>query len=143
LGSVTAKVLHDSDCPIWTTAHAEIPVSPDSGKEITSIVCAVDLLPGIVHLIRKAESTPAAKASDARQIAARQAEAGASFEVCLRAGDVPSVVRQAAVDYSAELIITGRGRLRELLGPLRSNAYTLVHEAPCPVLSVYAEEPDF
>src|ERR1035438_4843720 len=23
LGSVTAKVLHDSDCPVWTTAHAE------------------------------------------------------------------------------------------------------------------------
>lgn len=42
LGSITAKVLHDSDCPVWTTTHIEeaLPVQPVSYQKIA---CAVDL----------------------------------------------------------------------------------------------------
>ena len=44
LGSVTAKVLHDSDCPVWTTTHIEEapPAQPVSCRKIA---CAVDLGP--------------------------------------------------------------------------------------------------
>ena len=44
LGSVTAKVLHDAECPVWTGAHlAEL---PESGHgEIRHILCAVDFGP--------------------------------------------------------------------------------------------------
>lgn len=43
LGSVTAKVLCDLDCPVWTSVHAENALV--AGKiEYCRIVCAVDLL---------------------------------------------------------------------------------------------------
>ncbi len=42
LGSVTAKVLHDLNCPVWTSIHAEnIPAVHASGYR--QILCAVDL----------------------------------------------------------------------------------------------------
>lgn len=44
LGSVTAKVLHDADCPVWTGAH--LPAAPAGTSQqapIKQIVCALDL----------------------------------------------------------------------------------------------------
>ena len=42
LGSVTAKVLHDLDCPIWTDVHAEsAPILENI--HVRRILCAVDL----------------------------------------------------------------------------------------------------
>lgn len=41
LGSVTAKVLHDTERPVWTTAHSEM-LPPNSIKEIQRMICAVD-----------------------------------------------------------------------------------------------------
>jgi nucleotide-binding universal stress UspA family protein len=161
LGSVTSKVLHDSDCPVWTTAHAETTASPD----IKSIICAVDLLPDSVHLIRAAGEiaaeysavlrlihaipTPDAAGEEAqgmglghflfdtamRQIAERQEEAGTQFEVSVKAGNIPAVIRQEALHYHADLVIVDRGRLREFLGSLKSSVYEIIRESPCPVLS--------
>ena len=50
LGSVTAKVLHDAKCPVWTAAHTEDPELPGRA-DIKSILCAVDLQPESVALI--------------------------------------------------------------------------------------------
>ena len=44
LGSVTAKVLHDADCPVWTGVHLE-QAPPLEALRIQNIVCAVDLKP--------------------------------------------------------------------------------------------------
>ncbi len=41
LGSVAAKVLHDSDCPVWTGAHLE--EAPAGEFAIRNVLCAVDL----------------------------------------------------------------------------------------------------
>src|SRR3954464_3078251 len=43
LGSVTAKVLHDADCPVWTGVHLED--APSGPVPLSRIVCAVDLGP--------------------------------------------------------------------------------------------------
>lgn len=44
LGSVTAKVLHDSECPVWTGAHMDTP--PVAAHiECRRILCALDLSP--------------------------------------------------------------------------------------------------
>jgi len=53
LGSVTAKVLHDADCPVWTAAHVETPGS-DQHLEWRNIVCAVSLSPESTRLIQAA-----------------------------------------------------------------------------------------
>jgi len=51
LGSVTAKVLHDAQCAVWTSAHAE----DSSGRcDIRTILCAVETGPGSVDLVRTA-----------------------------------------------------------------------------------------
>lgn len=42
LGSVTAKVLHDVHCPVWTGAHVEDSTG-EPGAPLRAIVCAVDL----------------------------------------------------------------------------------------------------
>ena len=44
LGSVTAKVLHDADCPVWTGPHMEQAPARES-LSLRQIVCAVDLGP--------------------------------------------------------------------------------------------------
>ena len=39
IGSVTAKVLHDAKCPVWTAAHTEKQHAPDLPR---TVLCALD-----------------------------------------------------------------------------------------------------
>ena len=51
LGSVTAKVLHDAHCPLWTAAHA----AEQPARHIPqTILCCVDGTPASVDLLRQA-----------------------------------------------------------------------------------------
>ncbi|PYT19850.1 MAG: hypothetical protein DMG58_35365 [Acidobacteria bacterium] len=43
LGSVTAKVLHDAACPVWTGAHLPAAEQASQQVPIKQVVCAVDL----------------------------------------------------------------------------------------------------
>jgi nucleotide-binding universal stress UspA family protein len=51
LGSVTANVLHTAKCPVWTMAHSD---KPGAALVPKRILCAIDLVPESVHVIRKA-----------------------------------------------------------------------------------------
>jgi nucleotide-binding universal stress UspA family protein len=42
----------------------------------------------------------------------------------------------AALREDADLVVIGRGRLHETLGRLRSNAYAIIRDSPCAVISV-------
>jgi nucleotide-binding universal stress UspA family protein len=164
LGSVTAKVLHDSLCPVWTTIHAE--TLPKQASEIRTIVCGVDLaseptrviqaasdlaaqygaVVRLVHAIYVPEARPGSNMYDglksflfgtAREwIAKHQTEAGTKWEARLESGTVAPVLRNAAVDGHAEIIVIGRGRLQDRFGRFRTNVGAIIREAPCPVLSV-------
>lgn len=164
LGSITAKVLHDAACPVWTGVHAEQLTAhpPDRWKRM---LCAIDtdsrdvaLLKWaaefaseqgvelrLVHAVRGAD--PKSEKSDPalyqflfqiarEQVAKLQAEAGTNLEVCLMGGSVGRVVHKAAVGHEADLILIGRGAIQKPLGRLRNNAYAIIREAPCPVISV-------
>jgi len=50
LGSVTAKVLHDAECAVWTASHTETPEHPAS-PEWRNVVCAIDTTPAAPRLI--------------------------------------------------------------------------------------------
>jgi hypothetical protein len=65
-----------------------------------------------------------------------QQEAGTKLDVCMEMGPVSKVVHAAAMHHEADLVIIGRGRIHGALGRLRTNAYSIVREAPCPVLSL-------
>ncbi|HWE48810.1 MAG TPA: universal stress protein [Bryobacteraceae bacterium] len=163
LGSVTAKTLHDAECPVWTEAHCE-EAGPRHANWHT-IVCAIDTTPEGVWLIRAAAELAASidarvslvhattyadsgtgnsfeleftefAADRAREaVAAMQREAGTSLPVCIETGAVTDVIQHAARSLGADVVLTGRGALPHFAGRLRSHAYSIVRDMPCPVLS--------
>ena len=56
--------------------------------------------------------------------------------LCPKVDRVSSVVRASALEHRADLIVIGRGKMRETLGRLRTNACAIIRDSPCPVLSV-------
>lgn len=164
LGSVTAKVLHDTPCPVWTGVHVED--TPAVSPEFNTIMCAVDRTEEsvptmkfacrlaqdnnaklfLIHAIPGAEVAPEKYfdtdlrqylEEDARKIIGElQQTAGVGAPLCLGAGEVSHVVRDSALGHSADLIVIGRGRATRTLGRLRSNVYSIIRDAPCPVISV-------
>lgn len=164
LGSVTAKVLHDTQCAVWTGVHVED--APAVSPDFAAIVCAVDRTEDsiptmrfayqlahdnqaqlfLVHAIPGAEVAPEKYFdSDLRQyleqdakktIGQLQETAGVAAPLCLGAGEVSHVVRDSALGHSADLVVIGRGRATRTLGRLRSNVYSIIRDAPCPVISV-------
>jgi nucleotide-binding universal stress UspA family protein len=165
LGSVTAKVLHDVKCPVWTATHTEDPDLPKH-LDCKNIMGTIDLTPENVVLIhryvdlarefnaklRLVHAVPGGSSDiqssvdqnfrrfllqSAREEAARlQSKAGTNLEVCLEEGAVSEIVRAAALHHEADLVLIGRGTLQEKFGQLRTNAYAIIRDAPCPVLSV-------
>ena len=165
LGSTTSKVLHDADASVWTAAHVEDPAL-QTHLAWNNIVCGIDLLPESVETLRTADRfaklsnakvrlVHAVPGTDVRpekyfdqpfenflkeygekEIARLQKEAGTGFEVCLEAGNISQVVRQAAVDSKADLVLIGRGVARHFAGRLRTHAWSIIRDSPCPVLSL-------
>jgi nucleotide-binding universal stress UspA family protein len=164
LGSVAAKVLQDAKCPVWTT-HTQDPRFPEH-LECKNILGAVDLTPETVALIRRYadlagafnaklrlvhaapgpapdpwlaldRSLPGFLIQAARQeLAKLQAQSGTKLEVCMEGGPVSKIVAAAAQHHDADLVLVGRGVLTEAFGKLRSNTYSIIRDAPCPVLSL-------
>ena len=165
LGSVTAKVLNDSTIPVWTNAHCDrFPVPPDYG--VRRILCAIDTGMENVHVLRVAADLALAYEADVHlvhalagqeafrentidpglrqylmrmareQIERMQSDAGTNWELCVKAAPVEAAVRQTAEDYGADLVVIGRGRLKEHFEPMRAHSTAIIRESPCPVLSV-------
>jgi nucleotide-binding universal stress UspA family protein len=165
LGSVTAKVLHDAKCPVWTNAH--VSKTPAAPSGLGSVLCAVDLTPKSLPLIQWASGfasdhcavltlvhvIPYSRVPTGLDIeggrfraslfdAARGAleklrqATGVTFDPILEGGDVAAVVRRAAKEKGSDLIVIGRGVMQETFGRLRTNVYAIIREAPCPVISV-------
>jgi nucleotide-binding universal stress UspA family protein len=57
-------------------------------------------------------------------------------EVLIEIGDVPLAVSDVASRRAADLLVIGRGRDAGLLGRLRANAYAILRESPCPVVTI-------
>ncbi|MGH9675429.1 MAG: universal stress protein, partial [Bryobacteraceae bacterium] len=69
-------------------------------------------------------------------IAELQAEGGTTAEVIVESGDAPDVVCKAAEESKADVVVIGRGSTSGVLGRLRANAYSIIRQSPCPVVSV-------
>lgn len=164
LGSVTAKVLHDSEFPIWTGVHAD-PDQVPPFESIRHLVCAIDLGPPSEHVLRW--SAQFATAFDARltilhvspqlvaipgvilepewrahtvqalnaRMAALLEKAGVVADTRLIAGDGPDAIVHAASEIGADVLVIGRSP-HDLLGRLRTTAYALIRLSTRPVISV-------
>jgi nucleotide-binding universal stress UspA family protein len=162
IGSVTAKVLHDTTVPVWTAAHAE-EIAAHPPAEWKRVLCAVEddsrdlpvlrwvaqfaceqkLELRLVHAVKgpeDCEDNPGFREYlfnvAQERIDKLQAQAGTKFDVCFLLGDAGHIVRQAALGHSADLVVIGRGVIQKPFGRLRSSAYEIIREAPCPVISV-------
>jgi nucleotide-binding universal stress UspA family protein len=164
LGSVTAKILHDTTIPVWTSAHAPEP-SHRAHPKPRRILASVDLKEESARVIDFAlglanhedsaveilyvapEGEIAAEDSGVRlrdllSTAAHNEklsvlnEMESGPEVTVSAG-IAATIRALAVRKRVDLVLIGRGCIRSL-GPSRmsSHSYSIIREAPCPVLSV-------
>jgi nucleotide-binding universal stress UspA family protein len=157
LGSVAAKVLHDVDAPVWTGAHLQKGSQP-MWKRIARVICAVDLrMPEpallwaaefaaefkaeliVVHAIPELEPRNSADMSATRAneyIRCLQRKLSVKGEILIEEGNPAQVVQAAATRRNADLVVIGRSRREGVLGRLRPHAYSIVRDAPCPVVSV-------
>jgi nucleotide-binding universal stress UspA family protein len=163
LGSVTAKVLYGTECPVWTGAHVE--ESPTQEFAIRNVLCAVDLGPRshqaaswaaqiatefgahltLAHVTASVElwgpggnyADPRWKnelVGDAAQHLARlQKSLGIKADVFIGSGDVPKVLSQAVKQTKADLLVT---ECYPYGGNLRIHGYAIICAVPIPVLSV-------
>jgi nucleotide-binding universal stress UspA family protein len=164
LGSTAAKVLHDAHCPVWTSAHVE-DVRLPARTELHNVLCAIELGPDAAGLIQSAEElaqawqaelhlvhavpvdevrpekylegdlTAALIKQSKQEIARLQQDAGTNLEVTVEGGRASHVIRDAALQCAADLVITGSGKLHATFGRLRTNTYAIIRDSPCPVLS--------
>ena len=161
LGSVTAKILHDVSCPVWTGAHAGQGVN----WPIRNILCAVSL---------DEESTAVAKAASVvaksfgakltlfhaagyphpaidvdyehyrkqlldeatQKLQAIRWDNQIEASVVLVEGSAVMCIAQQAKDLNADLVIVGRGHAQGAVSRLWSDLYEVIRQSPCPVLSI-------
>ena len=166
LGSVTSKVLHDADCPVWTGVHLEEQPSAQP-LSLSHILCAIDLGPHsakaldwanrlatefgskltIVHVV--ASLDPRTEdyyfAPEWRRLVTDRAKedieklqrnVGTHADVDLEVGDISKSVSFAAGHLKADLMVIGRGAAAGMLGRFRTHAYAIIRQSPCPVVSV-------
>jgi len=152
LGSTTAKVLNDADCPVLTTEHAE-PLTPRP-LEHRVWVCAIGLSRDSERVLRLASRAAAevrAKLSiihvihggapvqekDARQgLDELQKTVGCEAPVRMASGPVKEALLDAAGNSAADILIIGRTPRSGALGRMGDLTYSLVRDSPCPVLSI-------
>jgi nucleotide-binding universal stress UspA family protein len=166
LGSVSAKILHDADCPVFTGAH--IPdAPPDEARSFRKILCAVDFCPQsekalkwasdfaeefqaqllVAHITPSLEGRAGeyfdpdwrgALAQSAREkLDAMQKSVGTYGDALIEdSNSIPAAICGAASEFEADLVVIGRGSSSGMLGRLRTNAYSIIRQSPCPVVSV-------
>ena len=156
IGSVTAKVLHDSETPVLTGCHLEENDDfPDF--QAKNILCAVDLGPQSETVLqwgaRLAEefassvtvmnvvensSDPGEEQRECVELRLQKmADAtGLKAKFVIEYGDPQKAVAATAIHSNADLLVIGRGAASSQIGRLRAQAYGIVRLSPCPVLSV-------
>jgi nucleotide-binding universal stress UspA family protein len=163
LGSVAPKMLHGSECPVWTCAPVE--ESPAQDFAIRNVLCAVDFSSHVRKTVSWAKETAVefggrltladvtagvefwgpggnyvnpkwkmALVSDAAQhIADIQHDMGIKTDIFIGSGDVPEVLSLAAKQTKADLLVIG---CRPYGVSLRTHGYAIIRAARIPVLSV-------
>jgi len=163
LGSVTSKVLHDVHCPVWTAAHAEKQHAQELPRKI---LCALDgseksealarwaadfsgqvgASLQFLHVVRpvsdwlslesEQELQEEMRTEARNRIEAIVQSAKLDLPVRIAVGDIVTTIVEDARQEGVDLIVLGRGAMHETLGRLRTHAHGIIHQSPCPVLSV-------
>jgi nucleotide-binding universal stress UspA family protein len=165
LGSTTAKVLNDVDCPVVTSRHAEtiaprplehrewlctVGLGEDSERVLRYALRAAAAARSNLHIIHAIQSTDpnlpvrldleeeiqSEETQEARQrIADLQRRVGSQAPVKIVVGPIKDALLEAARRFDADVLMIGRGP-HGAHGRLRDLTYAVVRDSPFPVLSV-------
>jgi nucleotide-binding universal stress UspA family protein len=166
LGSVTAKVLHDVECPVWTSVHLDQTPSSEPVVEFRTIVCALDLTDGssvplraaktfageyeaslvLTHVVPGSEALPE-KLLDRELRQHLMAEAREQISaLCAEVGIQPDQVCVDSGEVFRVVSACAKHHSGDLLilgrgrhsgfGRLRTHSYAIIRESPCPVISI-------
>ena len=169
LGSVTAKVLHDVSCPVWTDALTNLQ-DACAVAGFSNLVCALELTDEAVPLLRFADqlarefgakvhvvhSVPELEVRPEKyfdfdlhryltdsarvEISKLQRVAGTDFPLTISEGRIATSVADFAREQGADLVVVGRGKCQEAFGRVRTHTYDIIREASCPVLSYAVDQ---
>jgi len=151
IGSVTAKVLHDADCPVWTGVHmAEAPALEKIVFQ--NFLCAVDLGPQLRRVVECAAElaeqyraqlsilhvTSAGGDADEvnQQIKLLLPPSAKDATIVVAEQEIAKTVSHVAAEIGADLLFIGRNPDPGTFGRLRTDAYSIIRQSPCPVISV-------
>jgi nucleotide-binding universal stress UspA family protein len=166
LGSTTAKVINDADCPVLTSRHAQT-IAPRP-LEHREWLCAVGLSSNservlrfasqvaaqargklsIIHAVQAGETNlpiqldlreeihSAERQEANRRIADLQQMIGVDAPVRIAVGQVKEALLEAAREADADALIIGRSHQPGAHGRMRDLTYAMVRDSPFPVLSV-------
>ena len=165
LGSTTAKVLDDVDCPVVTSRHAEtiaprplehrewlctIGLGEDSERLLRYAHQAAAEARSNLHIVHAIQSSDpslpvrldleeeiqAEERQEARErIADLQRRVGSQAPVRIVVGPIKDALLEAARRFDADLLIIGRGP-HGARGRLRDLTYAVVRDSPFPVFSI-------
>jgi nucleotide-binding universal stress UspA family protein len=166
LGSTTAKVLNDADCPVLTSRHAEtiapkplehrewlcaIGLSGNSEKVLrfaTGIAAEVRANLSLIYAVQASDpdrpieldlqqQVRSAERQEAhRRIAELQQTVGSNHPVRIAVGSVKEALLEAARQSDADALMIGRSPQPGADGRLRDLTYAMIRDSPFPVLSV-------
>jgi nucleotide-binding universal stress UspA family protein len=165
LGSVTAKILHETPCLVWTGVHLQ--EAPVREFAIRHVLCSVDLSHRSRHTVSLAAEMAAAVdatltlvhvtesvqmfgpggyytdpvlkeaivGAATTEMAKLQQDIGTKADVIIESGNVTQLLNQAAEHTKADVLVIGHSTLRSHLGD-NGNGYGIIRASLIPVLSV-------
>jgi nucleotide-binding universal stress UspA family protein len=153
LGSTTAKVLDDADCPVMTTEHADITVPKPLGHR--RWICGIGHGSDAARVLRLAtRAAVEARANLSVIHVCDECSRGTSQcwldsikcqnmledfggqTVRILEGHVKQALLEATQHPLADALIIGRSAKHGLIGRMRDLTYSLIRDSPVPVLSV-------
>ena len=165
LGSVTASVLADSPCAVWTTSHLRNYDTADE-EGILRVLCAVDREPEsaavmqwasgfsrdlraglhLVHAALSITDCPSLESEQTLQESVRSScraaveairkSAGVEAPLSVSVGDVEEVLHDEVLRQHASVVVIGLGVLKGKFGRLRTHAHAIIRRCPCPVICI-------
>lgn len=166
LGSTTAKVLNDTDCPVLTSRHAErvssrsprrrqwlcaIGLSPDSVRVLqfaSRLATEAHAKLSIIHAVQPAgpalpitlglegQFQTIEERESYRRLNDLQLVVGSKAPIRIAVGAVKAALLEAVLGLNADVLIIGRSPQPGTLGRMRDLTYAMIRDSPVPVLSV-------
>jgi nucleotide-binding universal stress UspA family protein len=163
LGSTTAKVLNDADCPVVTSKHAQtiaprplahrdwlcaIGLGEDSERVLRFATQMAEEARGKLYVIHAMQANlpirldfdEQIRSEETQQVRQRiedlQRRAGSHAPVRIAVGPVKKALLETARRFDADALMIGRSPESGAHGRLRDLTYAVVRDSPFPVLSI-------